>query len=122
MSVLFHPNAVTLESFAHKAYTVISKEVICYATQLHAVDECTLERVVKRAIGLAVTTLSLSPLTTATHCKTQPASKQVRGSINWVIILLLLFYSYSCLAINLGLIVETLFNNVTCEVFGVLYC
>ena len=51
------------------------------ALQAQSFDECTLETVVKRAIGLAVTTLSLSPLTTATHCKTQPASNQVRSSV-----------------------------------------
>jgi len=88
---------------------------------LQAVDECTLERVVKRAIGLAVTTLSLSPLTTATHCKTQPASNQVPGSINWLSFYYRFLYSYLYLAIkrreiNRGLIVEILPNNIIhCE-------
>jgi len=48
-----------------------------YDAQTLSVDERTLVTVVKRAIGLAITTLPLSSLTAATHCRTEPASKQV---------------------------------------------
>lgn len=43
---------------------------------VHLVDESTLKMVVKRAICLATTTLPLSSLTTATQCRTEPASNQ----------------------------------------------
>jgi len=47
----------------------------CNAQAL-SVDERTLITAVKRAVGLAITTLPLSPLTTVTHCTTEPPSNQ----------------------------------------------